>query len=120
MLDRLDESKALKVRNEKLALAGLFAARVSADIRNPLASIKINSQMLEAAVKGDPKNAALVNATLHDISQVEHVIRDLIELGQAGRAAACARRRQRGHSRRGAPARRPAEPPAGPDHADPP
>ena len=82
MLDKLDESKALKVRNEKLALAGLFAARVAHDIRNPLASIKINSQMLEAAVKGDAKNAALVNATLHDISQVEYVIRDLIELAR--------------------------------------
>lgn len=84
MLDRLDESKIVKVRNEKLALAGLFAARVAHDIRNPLASIKINSQMLEAAVKGDPKTAALVNATLHDISQVESVIRDLIELARPG------------------------------------
>jgi signal transduction histidine kinase len=84
MLDRLDESKVLKVRNEKLALAGLFAARVAHDIRNPLASMKINSQMLESAVKNDPKNAALVNATLHDISQVESVIRDLIELARPG------------------------------------
>ena len=84
MLDRLDESKVRKLRNEKLALAGLFAARVAHDIRNPLASIKINTQMLEAAVKGDPKNAALVNATLHDISQVESVIRDLIELARPG------------------------------------
>ncbi|HEX6162322.1 MAG TPA: ATP-binding protein [Vicinamibacterales bacterium] len=82
MLDRLDESKAAKVRNEKLALTGLFAARVAHDIRNPLASMKINTQMLEAAVKRDPKNAALVNATLHDISQVESVIRDLIELAR--------------------------------------
>jgi signal transduction histidine kinase len=82
MLDRLDESKTLKVRNEKLALAGLFAARVAHDIRNPLASMKINSQMLEADVKGNPKSAALVNATLHDISQVESVIRDLIELAR--------------------------------------
>jgi len=84
MLDRLDESKVKKLRNEKLALAGLFAARVAHDIRNPLASMKINTQMLEAAVKGDPKNAALVNATLHDISQVESVIRDLIELARPG------------------------------------
>ena len=84
MLDRLDESKAAKVRNEKLALTGLFAARVAHDIRNPLASMKINTQMLEAAVKRDPKNAALVNATLHDISQVESVIRDLIELARPG------------------------------------
>ena len=82
MLDRLDESKMMKVRNEKLALAGLFAARVAHDIRNPLASMKINAQMLEAQVKGIPKSAALVNATLHDISQVESVIRDLIELAR--------------------------------------
>jgi signal transduction histidine kinase len=84
MLDRLDESKVKKLRNEKLALAGLFAARVAHDIRNPLASIKINTQMLEATVKRDGKNAALVNATLHDISQIESVIRDLIELARPG------------------------------------
>lgn len=84
MLDRLDESKVLKVRNEKLALAGLFAARVAHDIRNPLASMKINAQMLESALKKDQKSAALVNATLHDISQIESVIRDLIELARPG------------------------------------
>jgi signal transduction histidine kinase len=84
MLDRLDESKAAKVRNEKLALAGMFAARVAHDIRNPLASMKINAQMLEAAVKQDQKNAAIVNAMLYDIGQVESVIRDLIELARPG------------------------------------
>ena len=84
MLDRLDESKVAKVRNEKLALAGLFAARVAHDIRNPLASMKINTQMLEAELKRDAKHAALVNATLHDIIQVESVIRDLIELARPG------------------------------------
>jgi signal transduction histidine kinase len=84
MLDRLDESKVAKVRNEKLALAGLFAARVAHDIRNPLAAMKINAQMLESAVKGEPRHAALVNAMLYDISQVESVIRDLIELARPG------------------------------------
>jgi signal transduction histidine kinase len=84
MLDRLDQSKVLKVRNEKLALAGLFAARVAHDIRNPLASMKINTQLLESTVKGDAKNAALVNAMLYDVSQMESVIRDLIELARPG------------------------------------
>lgn len=84
MLDRMDESKVLKVRNEKLALAGLFAARVAHDIRNPLASMKINAQLLESGVKGDPKKANLVNAMLYDVSQVESVIRDLIELARPG------------------------------------
>ena len=79
MLDRLDESKALQMRNEKLALAGLFAARVAHDIRNPLASMKINMQLLEPAVSDDANRAGLVQAVLHDIAQVEGVIRDLIE-----------------------------------------
>ena len=92
MLDRLDDSKVAMVRNEKLALAGLFAARVAHDIRNPLASIKIHTQLLESAREGRRRRTPrLVNAMLHDISQVESVIRDLIELAQAGRAAARAR-----------------------------
>jgi signal transduction histidine kinase len=82
MLDRLEASKSALVRSEKLGLAGLFAARVAHDIRNPLASMKINSQLLEAAVKRDEQNANLVHAVLHDINEVEAVIRDLIELAR--------------------------------------
>jgi len=84
MLDRLDESKVASVRNEKLALAGLFAARVAHDIRNPLASIKINAQLLESAVRGHQRNAAAIDAVLHDVGTVEAVIRDLIELARPG------------------------------------
>lgn len=84
MLDRLDESKVAKVRNEKLALAGLFAARVAHDIRNPLASMKINAQLLESAVRGHERNEAAIHAVLHDIGTVEAVIRDLIELARPG------------------------------------
>jgi signal transduction histidine kinase len=84
MLDRLDESKVAQVRNEKLALAGLFAARVAHDIRNPLASMKINAQLLESAVRGNERNLAAIDAVLHDISTVESVIRDLIELARPG------------------------------------
>jgi signal transduction histidine kinase len=84
MLDRLEASKSALVRSEKLGLAGLFAARVAHDIRNPLASMKINAQLLDRALKADPANAGLVNAMLHDISQVESVIRDLIELARPG------------------------------------
>lgn len=84
MLDRLDESKSALVRSEKLGLAGLLAARVAHDIRNPLASMKINAQLLEGAVRRDEKNAPLVAAVLHDIGQIESVVRDLIELARPG------------------------------------
>ena len=82
MLDRLDESKQALVRSEKLGLAGLFAARVAHDIRNPLAGMKINMQLLEPALKHDERKGSIVRAVLHDIDQVEAVIRDLIELAR--------------------------------------
>ena len=91
MLDRLDASRSALVRSEKLALAGLMAARIAHDIRNPLASMKINTQLLEKSVGNrDPgtgirnTEADLVNAVLHDIAQIETVIRDLIELARPG------------------------------------
>ena len=84
MMDRLDASQSALVRSEKLALAGLLAARVAHDIRNPLASMKIQAQLLESRVKGDPRSGTLVNAVLDDIGQVESVIRDLIELARPG------------------------------------
>ncbi len=48
MLDRLEQSREALVRSEKLGLAGLFAARVAHDIRNPLSSIRMQTQLLQA------------------------------------------------------------------------
>jgi signal transduction histidine kinase len=83
MLDRLKRSQHALVRSEKLALAGLFAARVAHDIRNPLSSIKMQTQLLHARVKDDP-DRAMTSAMLRDIAQVESVIRDLLELARPG------------------------------------
>lgn len=82
MLDRLDASQSALVRSEKLGLAGLMAARIAHDIRNPLASMKINMQLLEPALKNDDQKASIARAVLVDIGQVEAVIRDLIELAR--------------------------------------
>lgn len=84
MLDRLDTSQSALVRSEKLALAGLLAARVAHDIRNPLASMKIHAQLLQSRVKADDRSQTLIGSVLHDISQLESVIRDLIELARPG------------------------------------
>jgi signal transduction histidine kinase len=83
MLDRLDQSQQKLVRSEKLALAGLLAARVAHDIRNPLSSIKMQTQMLQARLR-DENARPLITAVLHDVGQVESVIRDLIELARPG------------------------------------
>jgi signal transduction histidine kinase len=72
------------VRSEKLALAGLMAARVAHDIRNPLSSIKMQTQLVGARLRGDAETQAQVGAMLRDIQQVETVVKDLIELARPG------------------------------------
>jgi signal transduction histidine kinase len=84
MLDRLERSQGALVRSEKLGLAGLFAARVAHDIRNPLSSIKMQTQLLRGRPGADAEEAATLDAVLHDINQVESVIRDLLELARPG------------------------------------
>jgi signal transduction histidine kinase len=84
MLDRLDQAQQALVRSEKLGLAGLLAARVAHDVRNPLSAIKMQTQLLRAKVAHTPADVAMVDAVLHDIALVESVVRDLIELARPG------------------------------------
>jgi signal transduction histidine kinase len=81
MLDRLDRAQASLVRSEKLAVTGLLAARVAHDIRNPLSSIKMQTQLLRARAP-NPEDRPLIDAVLHDVNQVESVIRGLLELAR--------------------------------------
>jgi signal transduction histidine kinase len=86
MLDRLDRSQEALVRSEKLGLAGLFAARVAHDIRNPLSSIKLQTQLLRARLGPGPdrQSVAMLDSVQRDIVQVESVVRDLLELARPG------------------------------------
>ena len=83
MLDRLQQSQSALVRSEKLALAGMLAARIAHDIRNPLAAIKLQTQLLQARLQ-DRDDLATLDAVIHDIRQVESVVSDLIELARPG------------------------------------
>jgi signal transduction histidine kinase len=86
MLDRVNRSQEALVRSEKLALAGLFAARVAHDIRNPLSAIKMQTQLLRARTGGgsDRQTIAMLDAIHRDILQVESVVQDLLDLARPG------------------------------------
>ena len=84
MLERLEQSQAALVKSEKLGLAGLMAAQVAHDIRNPLSSIKMQTQMVRARLPRASDEGAALSAVLHDIGQVESVIQDLLELARPG------------------------------------
>ncbi len=83
MLDRLESAQDAVVRSEKLALAGLLAARVAHDIRNPLSSLKMQAQLLRSRVPTDD-GQAMIAAVLHDIDQIDSVVRGLLELARPG------------------------------------
>jgi signal transduction histidine kinase len=83
MLDRLEAARETALRSEKLGLAGIFAARVAHDIRNPLSSIKLQTQ-LAAAEHTDGELARTLGGVLRDIEQVESVVSDLMELARPG------------------------------------
>lgn len=84
LLDRLQRSQDALVRSEKLAVAGLLAARVAHDVRNPLSSIKMQTQLLQARLHRDPDDQATLASVLGDINQVESVITDLVDLARPG------------------------------------
>jgi signal transduction histidine kinase len=80
MLERLDAAQAAVVSAEKLGLAGLMAARVAHDVRNPLSSIKMQTQLLNATLAPGSESREMTEAMLHDISQVEFVVGGLLEV----------------------------------------
>ena len=84
MLDRLDHSRAALVRSEKLGLAGLFAARVAHDVRNPLSSIRMQTQLLQSTADPGSEDGEVLADMLRDVDQVESVVRDLMDLANPG------------------------------------
>lgn len=84
MLDRLDEARDALIKSEKLGLAGVMAAQVAHDIRNPLSSIKMQTQIVRSRLRSDSDEAAALAAVLDNINQVESVIQDLLELARPG------------------------------------
>lgn len=82
MLDRLQSSRDAVVKSEKLGLAGVLAARVAHDIRNPLSSIKMQTQLLRTRLGAEHRGP--LDAVLRDVAQVEFVIEDLVELARPG------------------------------------
>jgi signal transduction histidine kinase len=83
MLDRLERAQDAAVRSEKLALAGMLAARVAHDIRNPLSSLKMQAQLLRTRVPS-AEGQVMLEAVLRDVEHVESVVRGLLELARPG------------------------------------
>lgn len=84
MLERLDQAQTAVLKSEKLSLAGLFAAGVAHDVRNPLSSIKMQTQLLNASLAPGSDAREMTEAMLQDIRQVEFVVKGLLDVARPG------------------------------------
>lgn len=82
MVDDLRNSKEKLVESEKLAVAGLMAARVAHDIRNPLSSIKMQVQLLQPRLMPGQGKMELVRGILAQVDRVELVVEGLLDLAR--------------------------------------
>ncbi|MBI4473550.1 MAG: HAMP domain-containing histidine kinase [Acidobacteria bacterium] len=79
MIEQLRRSKEKLLQSEKLALAGLLAARVAHDVRNPLSAIKMQTQLLLSRPKSESESREILQAILKHIDRVEWVVQGLLD-----------------------------------------
>jgi signal transduction histidine kinase len=84
MARQLHASEERLLQSEKLAVAGMLAARVAHDVRNPLSSIKMQAQLLRPRLDGTAAAQESLQAILREIDQVEWVVKGLLELARPG------------------------------------
>jgi len=77
MLARLEESQQKLVESERLAAAGRVITGVAHEIRNPLASMKMNAQMLQEQAPNDDGARLIIS----DIERLQFLIDELLSHG---------------------------------------
>ncbi|NOY09060.1 MAG: hypothetical protein GXP33_09480 [Spirochaetes bacterium] len=69
------------VQSAKLAAAGQLAAGLAHEIRNPLSSIKMMTQIMREKLKGDG-NRKEITIILNEIERINHIVKELIEFAK--------------------------------------
>lgn len=81
--ENLKETHEKLVRTERLALVGEMAARIAHEVRNPLASIKMNIQILERKMKlPHPDDEEYLDITKKEIERLNTVMREILDFAK--------------------------------------
>jgi len=80
MTDKLREYEKQIVRSSQLAAAGKITAAMAHEIRNPLSSINMMTQLLRNRLVPKPENTKIVESLLEEIGRVERIVKDLTDL----------------------------------------
>ncbi len=72
------------IKSAKLAAVGQLSAGLAHEIRNPLSSIKMMSQIIRSRYLSDKGGIQEVNAILEEIDRINNLVKDLLEFSKPG------------------------------------
>ncbi len=72
------------IRSAKLAVVGQLSAGLAHEIRNPLSSIKMMSQIIKARYLHNKEGLEEINTVLEEIERIDNLIKDLLEFSKPG------------------------------------
>lgn len=82
MLDRLEAEHRRAVQAASLAAIGELSSSIVHEMRNPLASIKLNLNALHERVRDDPDYGELCEIAAHQAARLERMFSDLLAYGK--------------------------------------
>ena len=72
------------IKSAKLAAAGQMAAGLAHEIRNPLSSVKMMSQIIRSRYLHNGEGMNEISTVLEEIDRINHLISDLLEFSKPG------------------------------------
>lgn len=84
MIDQFKVFEEKLVESEKLATAGQMTAGLAHEIRNPLTSIKMMSQVLQKRLKDRSDDRKMLGSLAKEIDRLDRIIQELIERTNPG------------------------------------
>jgi len=72
---------------DRLAQVGKLAASLAHEIRNPLAGISANMQVLADQLKNDPESQPFIDIVMEEVQRVDRILKDLLGFARQGKPA---------------------------------
>lgn len=82
MAHAVEERERELVRSERLAAVGKMAAMITHEVRNPLSSIGLNTELLEDEVTGNEEARKLVRAIHHEVDRLTQITEEYLSFAR--------------------------------------
>jgi signal transduction histidine kinase len=83
MLGRLRETQQRLIESERLAAIGKLAASVAHEVRNPLAGIRMNLQVLQQALARAGTSDESLAIAINEVDRMDSIVQEMLVLGRS-------------------------------------